>query len=587
MSTSQTPKDSGVAPWREAFGDELDRAAIQSARTLAIRAWTAPPVALLAGWRLGWIPALTWLLIALATEVWTWASTRDAMAGRRASRLVRGVYYSSTIVKSAAWAALPMMLWGSGSEAMRIGALVLLCGQLIHAISYTSEFRALLAVNAAFPMAALFYLPLFKSDFAPGDLVILCTGLVLMCAYWTNGIRRSRAANRALRGAKRRATEASEAKSTFLATMSHELRTPMTGVLGMAQALKSTPLSAEQGQQVDLLIRAGDGLMAILNDILDVAKIEAGRLELEAAPFDLIELAGQAEALWRDAAEAKGLTLICEAESDLPRWLQGDAGRIRQIMLNLLSNALKFTETGEVRMVLRPVAGAEPGRGRIEIAVSDTGIGMTAEQVGRLFHAFSQADVSTARRFGGTGLGLSICRQLSEMMGGGVTVESEPGVGSTFRLTLELPLAAAPADPQADGEDEAEGLSGIRILAAEDNPINQAVIRAILEAVGAEIEIADNGALALERLAADRFDVVLMDVHMPVMGGVEALAAIRAKDGSPPVIALTADAMTGETQKLLALGFDDVQPKPIQPVALAEAIYRAYAAAEARRAAAA
>lgn len=576
-----------MAHWREAFGDELDRAAIQSARTMAVRAWTAPPVALLAGWRLGWVIALIWMLAALATELWTWASTRDVMAGRTPSRLVRGVYYASTIIKSATWAALPVLLWDSGSEAMRIGALVLLCGQLIHAISYTSDFRALLTVNAAFPMAALFYLPLARSDFAPGDLVILCTGLVLMCLYWANGIRRSRRANRAVHEARLRATEANQAKSVFLATMSHELRTPMTGVLGMAQALKATPLSAEQGQQVELLIRAGDGLMAILNDILDVAKIEAGRLELETAPFDLVELAGQAEALWRDAAVAKGLTLTCVAEPDLPRWLEGDAGRIRQIMLNLLSNALKFTEAGAVAMTLRPVPGAAPGCGRVEIAVSDTGIGMTADQVSRLFQAFSQADVTTARRFGGTGLGLSICRQLSEMMGGGVTVESEPGVGSTFRLTLELPLAAAPAQAEDGGEDEGQGLSGLRILAAEDNPINQAVIRAILEAVGAEIEIAENGALALERLAADQFDVVLMDVHMPVMGGVEALAAIRARgEDGPPVIALTADAMAGETQKLLALGFDDVQPKPIQPMALAEAIVRAYLAAEARRAAA-
>ncbi|MFD1191971.1 ATP-binding protein [Phenylobacterium conjunctum] len=576
-----------MAFWREALGEELDRAAVQSARTMAVRAWTAPAVALLAGWRLGWIPALIWAVLALGTELWTWASTRDAMAGRTPTRVMRGIYYASTAVKSAVWAALPVLLWDSGSEAMRIGALVLLCGQLIHAISYTSDFRALLVVNAAFPMGALFYLPLFKSDFAPGDLVILCTGLMLMCVYWANGIRRSRAANRALNEAKQRATEANQAKSVFLATMSHELRTPMTGVLGMAQALKATPLSPDQGSQVELLIRAGDGLMAILNDILDVAKIEAGRLELEAAPFDLVELAGQAEALWRDAAEAKGLKLTCVAEADLPRWLEGDAGRIRQIMLNLLSNALKFTQAGEVKMVLRPVPGAADGQGRIEIAVSDTGIGMSEDQVARLFQAFSQADVSTARRFGGTGLGLSICRQLSEMMGGGVSVESTPGAGSTFRLTLELPLAAAPAEAADDGDAEAEGLVGIRILAAEDNPINQAVIRAILEAIGAEIEIADNGALALERLERDRFDLVLMDVHMPVMGGIEALAAIRAKGGdAPPVIALTADAMAGETQKLLALGFDDVQPKPIQPLALAEAIMRAYAAAEARRAAA-
>jgi len=403
-----------------------------------------------------------------------------------------------------------------------------------------------------------------------------------------NGVRTSRRAAHAMQAAERAAVEANAAKSAFLAMMSHELRTPMTGVLGMAQALRNTSLSAEQQAQVGMLIRAGDGLMAILNDILDVSKIEAGRLELESTAFDLVELAAQAEALWRDAAEAKGLDLSLEIAADTPRWLFGDPNRIRQIMLNLLSNALKFTEAGQVRLALCALDGAGADRGRVEIAVSDTGIGMTPDQVSRLFKAFSQADASTARRFGGTGLGLSICRQLAEMMGGGVSVESAPGRGSTFRLTLELPLAEAPSDDGATGE-EAEGLEGVSILVAEDNPINQAVARAILEAVGARIDTADNGAVALERLSGGGYDLVLMDVHMPVMDGVEALARIRAGEaGDPdlPVIALTADAMSGETQRLRAHGFDDVQPKPIQPMALIGAILEACARAEARRAAA-
>jgi signal transduction histidine kinase/ActR/RegA family two-component response regulator len=577
-----------VTRWRGAFGEELDRAAIESFRTTGVRVVTLGPVALLAGWNLGWRVAAIWTLVALATEVWTWAATRTVNAGGRGSLVEKSLYLASALVKTAIWAGLPVLLWTSGMEALRIGAVVLLCGQLIHAISYTSRFTVLLAVNASFPMLALFALPILSHRFDRVRLITLTCGLGLMALYWANGVRTSRRAAHAMQAAERKAVEANAAKSAFLAMMSHELRTPMTGVLGMAQALRNTSLSAEQQAQVGMLIRAGDGLMAILNDILDVSKIEAGRLELETTAFDLVELAAQSEALWRDAAEAKGLGLSLEIAPDVPRWLSGDPTRIRQIMLNLLSNALKFTEAGEVRLALRALDGAPAGRGCVEIAVSDTGIGMTPDQVARLFTAFSQADASTARRFGGTGLGLSICRQLAEMMGGGVSVESAPGQGSTFRLTLELPLAEAPADESATGED-AVGLEGVSILVAEDNPINQAVARAILEAVGARIDTADNGAVALERLSRGGYDLVLMDVHMPVMGGVEALVRIRAGEaGEPdlPVIALTADAMSGETQRLLAQGFDDVQPKPIQPMALVGAILEACARAEARRAAA-
>ncbi|WP_304177828.1 ATP-binding protein [Phenylobacterium aquaticum] len=575
--------------WRDAFGEELDRGAIESLRTTGVRVMTLGPVALLAGWNLGWRLAATWAAIALASEIWTWAVTRSVRSGGRPSRTEKALYLTSTLVKTAIWAALPVLLWNSGMEALRIGAVVLLCGQLIHAISYTSRFRVLLAVNASFPMLALFVLPLMSRQFDRVRLVTLTCGLALMALYWVNGVRASRRAAHAMQAAERAAIEANAAKSAFLAMMSHELRTPMTGVLGMAQALRNTKLSDEQQAQVGMLIRAGDGLMAILNDILDVSKIEAGRLELETTVFDLPELGAQAEALWRDAVLAKGLNLTFTVDPGTPRWLTGDPTRIRQIMLNLLSNALKFTEAGEVRLALRPLDGAAAGRGRVEISVSDTGIGMTPDQVGRLFQAFSQADASTTRRFGGTGLGLSICRQLARMMGGGVSVESAPGQGSVFRLTLELPLAEAPGADEAEDYDADVGLSGVTILVAEDNAINQAVARAILEAVGAHIETADNGALALERLAGGGFDLVLMDVHMPVMDGIEALSRIRsgeAGDPTLPVIALTADAMSDETQRLMALGFDDVQPKPIHPAELVGAILAACAQAEARRAAA-
>ncbi|MBP6545287.1 MAG: response regulator, partial [Phenylobacterium sp.] len=377
----------------------------------------------------------------------------------------------------------------------------------------------------------------------------------------------------ALESAQREAVEANQAKSAFLAMMSHELRTPMNGVLGMEHALKQTRLDDRQAAQVEMLIRSGDGLMAILNDILDVSKIEAGKLELEEIAFDLSEVGARVIDLWRETASAKGLALSYELAPGAPRWLAGDPNRIRQIMLNLVSNALKFTQDGEVRLTVRPVIAQGEDTARFEIAVSDTGIGITPDQQARLFQSFAQADAATTRKFGGTGLGLAICRQLTDLMGGEITVESEPDRGSVFRVTLELPRADAVdlAEPEA----ESGGLSHLTLLVAEDNPINQAVVRAVLEAVGARLETANDGVEALDMLRERTFDLVLMDVHMPRMDGIEALRRIRAGetgDARQPVIALTADAMPGEDQTLMAHGFDDVQPKPIQPMALIAAI---------------
>jgi signal transduction histidine kinase/CheY-like chemotaxis protein len=363
------------------------------------------------------------------------------------------------------------------------------------------------------------------------------------------------------------ALAASRAKSAFLAMMSHELRTPMNGVLGMAKALKMTALSPEQDRQLDMIVRSGDSLMTILNDILDISKIEAGKLDLEVITFDLIELGQSAHDLWADAATTKGVQLIYDVDPATPRWVRGDSTRVRQIVLNLISNALKFTQAGEVRLAIAPVAEG------VQISVRDTGVGISPAQQAKLFQSFSQADVSTARRFGGTGLGLSICKQLAELMGGGIRCESAEGQGSTFIVVLALPETEAPRvstndDTTADGEAGAAPLAGVNLLVVDDNPINLAVAGAILGAFGATITTAADGMEGLQRLTQADFDVVLMDLQMPRMNGAEALARIRGgAAGRPdiPVIALTAGVMAGETARLLDLGFDDVQPKPINP----------------------
>jgi signal transduction histidine kinase/ligand-binding sensor domain-containing protein/ActR/RegA family two-component response regulator len=375
------------------------------------------------------------------------------------------------------------------------------------------------------------------------------------------------------------ALAANAAKSKFLAMMSHELRTPMNGVLGMAQALKLSPLNAEQVGQVEMILRSGDSLMTILNDILDVSKIEAGKLELEVTTFDLIEVGQSVHDLWSHVASEKGVELTYDVDPDTPRWVSGDPTRVRQIMLNLVSNALKFTQIGRVNIQIAPY------RSGVRIEVSDTGIGMTPDQQQRLFQSFSQADASTTRRFGGTGLGLSICKQLSELMGGDVSLISAVGEGSTFTVHLPLPAADAP-ELKSAGEDALDQppLTGVHVLVVDDNPINLAVARAILEAFGADVSTADDGAEALELLRATAsFDVVLMDLQMPRMNGREVVAQIRSGQAglaTVPVIALTADVLGDDA--LLRLGFDAVQTKPIDASALIESIFKVLDAAATR-----
>jgi len=376
------------------------------------------------------------------------------------------------------------------------------------------------------------------------------------------------------------ALAANAAKSKFLAMMSHELRTPMNGVLGMAQALKLSPLNAEQFGQVEMILRSGDSLMTILNDILDVSKIEAGKLELEVATFDLIEVGQSVHDLWSHLASEKGVELTYAVDPETPRWVSGDPTRVRQVVLNLVSNALKFTQVGRVKVQIAPYLSG------VRIEVSDTGIGMTPDQQRRLFQSFTQADASTTRRFGGTGLGLSICKQLSELMGGNVSLISSVGEGSTFTVYLPLPKAEPPeARGVSDDAHDQQPLTGARLLVVDDNPINLAVARAVLEAVGAEITTAGDGLEALEILRSVAFDVVLMDLQMPRMNGSEAVQEIRSGNAglaTIPIIALTADVIGGGESALVKLGFDAVQTKPINGRALIDSIFGVLNAAETR-----
>ena len=364
------------------------------------------------------------------------------------------------------------------------------------------------------------------------------------------------------------AEAASRAKSRFLAVMSHELRTPVNGVIGMTHAMRTTRLTPEQQRYIEVIAGSGESLMVLISDILDLSKIEAGKLELDPQPFCLPDLVESAVSLWTGTTTEKGLALSCSVSRDLPRWVTGDPVRLRQVITNLVSNAVKFTATGEIRVV------AEPGpEGQVRIAVADTGTGIAPEVQAKLFSEFTQADASTAGRFGGTGLGLAISRNLCRMMGGDLTVQSELGLGSCFTATAVLPPAEAPEVVETD---EGDGdMGGLRVLAVDDNPTNRAVITALVQAFGLEIVTAESGEVAIEALGQNDYDLVLMDINMPGMDGPATLRAIRAGEGGQadiPIVALTAEAMSGDRERYLGLGFDGYLTKPISPPALLETL---------------
>ncbi|WP_421932551.1 ATP-binding protein [Phenylobacterium sp.] len=380
--------------------------------------------------------------------------------------------------------------------------------------------------------------------------------------------------------AREEARRASLAKSTFLATMSHEIRTPMNGVLGMAQLLQRSDLSGLQRSQVDTLIKSGELLMVILGDILDLSKIDAGQMEIAKSPCDLRALLREMETFWAPTAAERGLTLAVDIDAAVPPFVALDPRRIRQVLFNLVGNALKFTQDGAVTVTV----SRDRAAGTLAFAVSDTGVGIPSEDLPHLFQKFSQGDASDVRRFAGAGLGLAICRELSALMGGDIAVESALGVGSTFRVALPLEETCAPAAEdivaQAIGEDEAPALS---ILCADDNPTNLLVLEQLLGAMGFRIRKANGGREALEALTTETFDLVLMDIQMPGMTGIDVLQALRAEAGpnrQTPLIAVTADAMTLGAERYLDLGFAGLVTKPVQVQSLVSAMMAAVANCE-------
>jgi len=534
------------------------------------------------GLGLGATIALAWLAAFVLAEGLAALVTRNFGHDRPASRGDRAAFLLAAIPVNGSWAALASLLWLDGSDRLKIAAVAIWCGQLVFAQQYRHQPLALLIISGLLPATSLIVFPFF---FMPGDDPVTQAtrwSLLLLIAVTLNVALRNRAAarrmdalTRGLREERERALEAARAKSTFIAVTSHELRTPMNGLLGMAHALERSDLNPVQREQVALMLKSGDSLMQLLNDVLDLSRIEAGRVDLAPEAVDPRAIVAEVVDTWRDAAEFKGLSLLAEFDAEVPAWIFADPLRVRQILTNLVSNAIKFTAAGHVRVSVDAERAGEVWS--VRFRVTDTGPGVPAAAADRVFDSFTQADETISRRHGGAGLGLTISRALARQLGGDLELQPTP-VGACFVLSIRAGAAEAPAAAPTPNADADNSLGQIHVLMAEDNAVNQLVVSTMLEATGIALTIVENGEEALKAMTSGGYNCVLMDINMPVMDGITALEAIRegrAGDPALPVIALTASAMAGDRERFLGMGFDDHLGKPVKPMDLITAIVRA------------
>ena len=490
-----------------------------------------------------------------------------------------------TVIGVAIYSGIAVWLWFDGGEIGRAFALVQVAGGLLHVSLHMHQARPLLIAAVATHGAYFLGLPVLSAILTGHWQELLMTiGCLLYMSHLVVAVRQSSATTEVLLSAKelaqdarQRAEEASAAKSDFLAVISHEIRTPMNAVISAANLLRRTDLNERQAEHVSMLSDASDVLMGLLNDVLDVSKIEAGKMVLEADDMEVRARLASLARLWEPRASANGVRLVIEATPAVPDCVRTDPLRFQQILFNLISNAVKFTDAGQITV------SADWTGEALTVSVADTGCGIPVGRLAHVFDSFEQADAGTTRRYGGTGLGLSISRKLAEIMGGSLVVRSTEGQGSTFTLTLPMTASAArPAETRA-GAVETGSLAGRSILAADDHEVNRRILTLLLEPHGCRLTLVGNGAEAVEAAAIERFDAILMDMQMPVMDGLEATRGIRQAGGAnaaTPIIALTANALDVHRQAWEAAGVQRFLTKPIEPTLLAQTLAAACEAGE-------
>ena len=529
----------------------------------------------------GWFAGLTWFLVTLGA-----GAVRGAFEKRMADKVGAGwgiIFPAVATITTSAWAVAPLMSWFSGHPfGQPMAVALLISGYVLVFAQLRSSPRQAIVISSPYGLAALIILislwggPLFWPflglvPFTVAGMFVLVTMTVLREERIRAFQEHQSHLIAELQAARDKADAANQAKSNFLGIISHELRTPMNGVLGAAQLLSATRLEQTQRDYLSIIRNSGDNLLSLLNDILDMTKIEAGKMTFELADVNLMDLHGRITGPFEAQAEAKGLDFVSIFTGEMPSVVRGDPLRVCQVIQNLLSNAVKFTEQGKVEYVVHSTR-LNDKRVRFDFAVTDSGSGITPEDLERLFQPFTQVDASSTRRFGGTGLGLTIARRMANIMGGDITVTSEIGVGSTFTMTVEAEVVEWSAVEAAEAiVAEVEDGRALSVLVVEDHPVNRMILEAWLASAGHATASAENGQIAVEMALSQPFDLIVMDVNMPVMDGLNATRMIRqaGANAQTPIAVLSASARSEDHVAGLDAGADAYLNKPIDFAALA------------------
>jgi len=559
--------------------------AVGRARDFKLRLSVCLLIAMFALHLIGGVWPLAWLAASIAAQFVIGAVLEPARqdAGFRFGRRRELLFYASLTLSASIYTLIGALLWFAGGHVGRLCSFVVLAGGAINvALTAKASPRQLWVSQAPFflVMPGLPLLEFARVGGAERDLMALVSLCALVFTLYLamaghRGVAAAGAVSRALTEARRaqaRAEAADAAKGEFLSAVSHELRTPLNGVLGMAQIMDGDELTSPQRERLGVIKQSGDALLVLVNDLLDIARLEDETLELSDGLIDLPQLAAQTEALFLPRARAKGLSFTVQLAPEAGVVRQGDPDRVRQVLHNLVGNAVKFTDQGSVSVM---ISGSPEA---LTLEVADTGAGIAPDRLPAVFERFTQSDGSASRRHGGPGIGLAITRGLARLMDGELSVRSQLGEGSTFTARLALPLKAAPRrlDLAAARSDE-DGPVRVRILAAEDNPTNQLVLRTLLEQLGVDLHVVENGEDAISAFTDSPWDLVLMDIQMPRMDGLAAAKRIRELEveegrARTPILAVTANATTALTATYLAAGMDGLVPKPIHFAQLINAI---------------